>query len=727
MSATTEAFAAPRAIRVCGVIAAIFCVVLALMWWFHGFDALSSSRRWAQGLAACACGVGLRATWRAKRRGGERWTDRPFVLLCVTLLGGFGIVALIDDASLALFGIALIATLVVDAWRGQNIGRVIATTLGLVLTSMTFGDATLRGAGILASGVLAALLRARTSAAAAPQIGVGASPTAAASPRASWTLVSFGAGCVALLLVLDHATRTLSANVREWGAAAAPTSDEGSDIGRPAFLRGANPNARPRIEPEILPSEPTGIEGGIHRFQVAVTTIEGQPLPVQDAFLMSEFHPPAPWQSWTGRDAQVVDVLATSANGAAYARFSTRPADDDVVLTIDGEPIELRAGSGTQAGLHALVPRIEPAVSLRVESSPNQTFELRRLGCGDLAIAPPGVGTQRFVCRVPHLVARRALVWASSERAALRPLRTRPTSARDLERAPRFADDELLYAAARDALSTPGTDLERVEAITRWLASDAFRYDVQATVGGLAGVSVLARERRGKCAQFATAALVLLRRAGLPSRLAIGYMVRDYDEERRVYDVWARDAHAFVEVHFEGVGWVPFDATPPALDADLDAAAADLNANQDDATPTDEPQHRTALMWLIDEIITPIVLPFVRWLAFVVFGVLAATWFLVRITQRRRASRAQRQDVIRSIDEGLQTEWLDVFRERGIVIRRPQTLQEFARNVGAAIGAGAQRWARFLPWFERSRFGGRRLDEVERAEITAACADLRKE
>jgi len=69
-------------------------------------------------------------------------------------------------------------------------------------------------------------------------------------------------------------------------------------------------------------------------------------------------------------------------------------------------------------------------------------------------------------------------------------------------------------------------------------------------------------DQNGFCEQYATALAVMLRDTGIPARLAVGYTTGDLDRFTGTYTVHNRDAHAWVEVFFPGVGWVPFDPTP---------------------------------------------------------------------------------------------------------------------------------------------------------------------
>ncbi|MGY1746221.1 transglutaminase family protein [Blastococcus sp. SYSU D00695] len=69
------------------------------------------------------------------------------------------------------------------------------------------------------------------------------------------------------------------------------------------------------------------------------------------------------------------------------------------------------------------------------------------------------------------------------------------------------------------------------------------------------------QNRRGYCEQYAGAMAAMVRAAGVPARVALGYTpgVVQPDGSRLVT---SNDAHAWVEVFFTGLGWVPYDPTP---------------------------------------------------------------------------------------------------------------------------------------------------------------------
>lgn len=66
-------------------------------------------------------------------------------------------------------------------------------------------------------------------------------------------------------------------------------------------------------------------------------------------------------------------------------------------------------------------------------------------------------------------------------------------------------------------------------------------------------------KKEGYCTYFATAFTLISRYLGLPARYVQGYVVTF---DGKTADVLKENAHAWPEVYFEGVGWVPFEPTP---------------------------------------------------------------------------------------------------------------------------------------------------------------------
>ena len=67
--------------------------------------------------------------------------------------------------------------------------------------------------------------------------------------------------------------------------------------------------------------------------------------------------------------------------------------------------------------------------------------------------------------------------------------------------------------------------------------------------------------KRGYCQQFAFAMATLARLLGIPSRVAVGYTAGT-PQGRGNYLVKTSDAHAWPELYFSGLGWIPWEPTP---------------------------------------------------------------------------------------------------------------------------------------------------------------------
>lgn len=69
--------------------------------------------------------------------------------------------------------------------------------------------------------------------------------------------------------------------------------------------------------------------------------------------------------------------------------------------------------------------------------------------------------------------------------------------------------------------------------------------------------------KSGHCEYFASSMAILLRAAGIPTRLINGFMMGEYNPVGGDYIVRESDAHSWVEVYIPGRGWMEFDPTPP--------------------------------------------------------------------------------------------------------------------------------------------------------------------
>ncbi|MBR4256465.1 MAG: transglutaminase domain-containing protein, partial [Clostridia bacterium] len=70
----------------------------------------------------------------------------------------------------------------------------------------------------------------------------------------------------------------------------------------------------------------------------------------------------------------------------------------------------------------------------------------------------------------------------------------------------------------------------------------------------------LTESKEGICGHFASAATVIYRALGIPARYTVGYyVVTDGGLEKKEF--YSKDAHAWVEIYVDSVGWVPVEVT----------------------------------------------------------------------------------------------------------------------------------------------------------------------
>ncbi len=97
-----------------------------------------------------------------------------------------------------------------------------------------------------------------------------------------------------------------------------------------------------------------------------------------------------------------------------------------------------------------------------------------------------------------------------------------------------------------------------------WLLSN-MSYDLNPKgIGDDPLADFLFREKRGYCEHFATAMVIMLRVAGVPSRIVTGFLTGEYNEMGSFFTVRSSDAHAWVEVYTDDAGWTVYEPTPPA-------------------------------------------------------------------------------------------------------------------------------------------------------------------
>ena len=130
----------------------------------------------------------------------------------------------------------------------------------------------------------------------------------------------------------------------------------------------------------------------------------------------------------------------------------------------------------------------------------------------------------------------------------------------DTLKIPEGLSDEVRDLAA-EITKNANTDGAKAKAIEEHLTSASFTYTLHApTSTGTDIISdFLLRDKAGYCIHFATAMAILARIEGIPSRVAVGFT--GGTQEGDGYKVTTDNMHAWPELYFEGLGWMPFEPT----------------------------------------------------------------------------------------------------------------------------------------------------------------------
>ena len=113
---------------------------------------------------------------------------------------------------------------------------------------------------------------------------------------------------------------------------------------------------------------------------------------------------------------------------------------------------------------------------------------------------------------------------------------------------------------ARTVTASGTTNLERADLIQEYFQTQ-FRYSTQAASDqSISALDSFLNDKSGYCQQFAATMALMARAVGIPSRVVVGYTRGTL--ENGTWVVRGKDAHAWPELLFPGVGWVRFEPTP---------------------------------------------------------------------------------------------------------------------------------------------------------------------
>jgi len=123
--------------------------------------------------------------------------------------------------------------------------------------------------------------------------------------------------------------------------------------------------------------------------------------------------------------------------------------------------------------------------------------------------------------------------------------------------------DRRIRTLAEEITRDARTPLEKAIRVESYLRRE-YEYTLSLTwdPGKEPLATFLFQHKAGHCEYFASAMAVLLRAAGVPTRIVNGFLMGEYNPVGDAYIVRESDAHSWVEVYLPVSGWTEFDPTP---------------------------------------------------------------------------------------------------------------------------------------------------------------------
>lgn len=270
-----------------------------------------------------------------------------------------------------------------------------------------------------------------------------------------------------------------------------------------------------------------------------------------------------------------------------------------------------------------------------------------------------------------------------------------------------------LTPVARRVVAGARTDREKAQRIADYLMD---RHPYSLTFRPRRGdpvVDFVTREgEAAHCEFFASAAALLLRCVGVPTRYVVGYYAHEIMEDQ-VLVVRQRDAHAWVEAWVDGEGWMTVEATPPTGMPDQHGTDIELWRRVTEGVQDLWVRLRDHLATITpDQVVWVLLLPVA----------VVPLVYVVRNRRRRRAAQSAGYPIPPDL-ETLARRFEALLQRRGIVAEphRPWSAQLRALPDDDPFRAAA---AAFVALYDAGRFGAATdRAALERALDAAAAID----
>lgn len=152
----------------------------------------------------------------------------------------------------------------------------------------------------------------------------------------------------------------------------------------------------------------------------------------------------------------------------------------------------------------------------------------------------------------------------------------------------------IIGGLARQLTDGAGSDYDALVDLQNWFRGSDFTYSLTAPVrdgydtSGVASVTAFLKQKEGYCIHFASAFAMMARELGMASRIVVGYLpgtdTTASFQGDSVYSVSSAQLHAWPEVYFQGIGWIPFEPTKSLGNATNFVSGVTGSADSQDGT-----------------------------------------------------------------------------------------------------------------------------------------------
>ncbi|HWR23504.1 MAG TPA: transglutaminase domain-containing protein [Feifaniaceae bacterium] len=288
-----------------------------------------------------------------------------------------------------------------------------------------------------------------------------------------------------------------------------------------------------------------------------------------------------------------------------------------------------------------------------------------------------------------------------------------------------------VYEAAERITEGCTTPYEKALAIERWLYENCVYTLAPGTPPEDRDfVDYFLETRKGYCVYYGSAMTVLARCAGLPARYVTGFALKQDPEinSSLAYVATNATAHAWTEIYFQGMGWVPFDGTgwnfyePTVIQEELDdfrperPVSPSSAAEEEDAKKAQKPETSTQESGMSAGLKATAIAILSLVAAFAVFAYVRLSMLLTDARHYYARIRRQHEDLGGRLDAC----YSRIVRQMafwGVKQNPDDTMLTFARRVDKQLG-GKDMTALSMPVM-RMRFG---LEEPMEEDVHNACA-----